>query len=243
MNTFEILKLSGLITSAKNLEALYKIEQEIGSYDHPQIYRDLGTSYFILGNKNLVKEKLIQGAKYGLKFPCEVYNSNFVDSIGQCFMLLLTQYPVCNSNSTYKATMLAYLFLSRCIEMYPREAQDSYRSRGLLYEDQHLPYTTQLVIKENSNFGAMSEPLIISDYYFAAKATGSPHQNCLSWADRVHKSLGDISIGGKDADDYLLQEIALLGEHRHFKLYKKIEEQFIANTLNLTTNELQSILN
>ena len=241
VNILELIQLSELIKNTTNLETLNKIAVRLGDYKHPLIYRDLGTSYFIKGDRTSARKYLIKGAEYGLKYPCIEYDNQFVDAIGQCLYIILTEFPVDNNNVTYKATLLSYLFLSRCIELYPREAQDSYRSRAILFKNHKIPNIIQMILIENLGGSVLIEPFIISDYFFSAKAKNSPYQNCIALASKIHQNLEDISIAGKDADEYSLNEIAEIGERRHLKLYKKIEQQFISNQLSLTSTELEKL--
>ena len=71
--------------------------------------------------------------------------------------------------------------------------------------------------------------------------SGSPHQNALQSARRIHQNLDDITIGGKDADEYSLLEISEFGEKRHLRLFKKLEEKFKTGMFNLTIDDLKNI--
>lgn len=240
-NVFEILSLSDIIQNATNLQTLQSIYKKKCDYNHPQINYVFGVSFFLLGDKQTAKKCFLKGASYGINFPCELYNHTFIDSIGQCFSLLVTQYPIGDIKCTNKGFVLGYLYLSRCIELLPREAQDSYKTRANLFKHNKNPMIVQNFIFENLGYGFLIEPFIISDYFFSSQATNSPYQNCLQNAKIMHQNLDDITINSKDADEYSLYEMAEIGEQRHNLLYKIIEQKHKDGELNMTINELQKI--
>ena len=241
MNIHEILALSEIIHNCSDIRTLTHIFNQKGDYDNPQISYDFGVAFFIKGDKVNAKKALIKGASFGLKFPCIYYDTPFIDAIGQCFMLLLTQYPLNNSGKVVAASSLAYIYLSRCIEQSGREAHDSLRSRALLFKDHENSMVCQRIIMDNLGMGVLVDPFIISDFYFASQASGSPHQNALQSAKRIHQNLEDITIGGKDADDYTLLEMAEFGEKRHFLLFKQLEEKFKAGSFNISFDDLKNL--
>lgn len=237
----EILALTDIIQNCSNLATLVHVYNQKGDYDNPQISCAFGISFLIHGDKSRAKKALIKGASFGIKFPCNYYNNIFIDAIGQCFMLLVTQFPSQSNNITISANSLAYVYLSRCIEQSGKEAHDSYRSRALLFKDNENPMIVQNIIMNNLGLGVLVEPFIISDFYFASQASGSPHQNALQSAKRIHQGLEDMTIGGKDADDYSLSEMAEFGESRHYVLFKALESKYKKGDLNITLEELQKL--
>ena len=242
MDLHEILALMDLIHNCSDLATLTHIFNQKGNYDNPQISYDFGVAFLIKGDKVNAKKALIKGASFGLKYPCLFYDTPFIDAVGQCLMLLLTQYPLNNSEKVISASSLSYIYLSRCIEQTGREAHDSLRSRALLFKDHENPMVCQSIIMDNIGLGILVEPFIISDFYFASQASGSPHQDLLQSARRIHQNLDDITIGGKDADDYSLLEISEFGEKRHFRLFNKLEEKYKAGMFNLTLEDLKNII-
>ena len=241
INLPEILALSEIIHGCSDLKTLTHVFSQKGDYANPQISYDFGVAFLIKGDKVNAKKALIKGASFGLKFPCAYYDTLFINAIGQCFMLLLTQYPLYYSGKVILASSLSYIYLSKCIEQNVREAHDSLRSRALLFKDHENPMVWQSIIMENIGMGVLVEPFIISDFYFASQASGSPHKNALQSARIIHQNLDDITIGGKDADDYSLLEMAEFGEKRHFLLFKNLEEKFKAGSFNLTIEDLNNI--
>ena len=237
-NLLEVVSLSQLIHKCEDLSMLNYAYNQYGDYNHPQICYDFGTEFLIKGDKNKAQEVLFKGAKYGTKFPCAIYGNALIDSVGQCMALLMTQFPNGERKYSLKVTALAYIYLSRCIELHPNDAQDSYRTRALLFANHQGGFQVQTLIMDNVGMGVMPEPFIISDFYFASQIVNSPYRNALQSAQRIHHSLGDTTIGGKDADEYTLEEMAEFGSKRHQMLFKKLEEKYKSGTFDLAAEEL-----
>ena len=241
MNIPEIIALNAQIQSCSDLASLTLRYNQFGDYNNPQINYAFGVAFFIHGDKSRAKKALVKGAGFGLKYPCAFYDHPFIDAVGQCFALLVTQFPLSYASKATSATSLAYVYLSRCIEQSGRKAYDSYRSRALLFKDNENPMVGQGMIMSNLGMGVLIDPFIISDFYFASQASGSPHKNALQDAIGIHQELEDITIGGKDADDYSLSEMAEFGEKRHYILFKTLEEKHKKGELNMTVDDLQKL--
>ena len=233
MNIPEIYALADAIMGYSDLAALTNFYNKKGDYNNPQVSFAFAVAFLNLGDKTIAKKALTKGASFGFKYPCVLYNDSFIDAVGQCFMLLVTKYSL-SLDKAISATSLAYIYLSRCIEIGGIDAYDSYRSRALLFKDNENPMAGQNLIMANLGFGVLVEPFIISDFYFASQSTESPHQYALQSARRIHQGLEDMTIGGKDADDYSLSEMADFGAKRHYVLFKKLEEKYKKGELNMT---------
>lgn len=233
----EIIELSKLINKIENLEMLDEVYNQLNDYEHPQIFYDFGMSYFVLGNKERAKWFLKQGAEFGGTFNPTFYDDFFSNAVGQCFAVLLQEYRFHDFRLGIKATALAYAYLSKCIELYNREVQDSYRTRGMLFEQYRDPTVVVYFIINNVGIGKNSEPYIIADYFFASQATGSPYPDLLNSARKIHEGLGDMMIGGKEANQYTLREMSEFGEGRHLQLFKTIEPKFKRGEFHLTATE------
>lgn len=242
INLPEILALSEVIHKCSDLRTLMHVYDKKGDYPNPQISLDFAFEFYSKGDKATAKQAWVKGASFGLKYPCPYYDTPFIDAVGQCFMLLLTQFPTVYLNPKVKsATSLGYIYLSRCIELCNKQTFDSYRSRALLIKNHTSAIVWQGIIMENLGMGALVDPLIISDFYFASQVPGNPHQDALQSAKRIHQKLEDISIGGKDADEYSLQEMAEVGEIRHNILFKGLEKKYQAGEFNLNIDDLMNL--
>jgi len=224
-NITQILATSDAIHKINDLNTLCLFYEQIKNYNHPQIYYDFGTAFLNFDQDDLAKDALMKGATFGLKFPSVFYSNAFIDSVGQCLGILLIKFSTNNNKVNIKLTSLAYVYLSRCIELHYREAQDSYRTRGLLFNAHMNQMIIRHIIQDNLGADAFIEPFVISDFFFAATATDSPLTQFLTSAQSIHSSLQDLTVGGKDANRYSLKELAELGEARHSRLFKAIEEK------------------
>jgi hypothetical protein len=237
-NLNEIIELTTKIQQSKDAFSLNALYKNYGNYNHPQIQFTFGISYLIQKDYEKARMCLIAGAKYGVKFPCSVYDDIMVDAVGECFSHLLVNFNNVDVDAGAKALGLAYVYISRCIELYPHRVYDSYRSRGLLFSILGTP--AQYFVMDNAGIGVLVEPFIISDFYYAGTIEGSPHDEKFEEAARIHDSLDDISIAGKDADEYSLIEMTELGEKRHLALFKTVERKYKEGKYNMTIEELNS---
>jgi hypothetical protein len=239
-NTFEILTYyNQIVANIDNYNELQKLYSKISNYNHPQI--NYGFGFGFLNFKDMINAKttLINGVKYGLKYPCPLYDTLYIDAVAQCIYLLLADFSIDN-NIAIKLTSLAYVYLSNCIENYSEDCFDSYKTRAMLLNENDM--ITNSIIMDNVGLGKLKEPYIISDFYFASQISGSPHHSALNSARKIHQWLEDISVGGKDADEYTLQEMADFGKKRHLLLYITLANKYKAGKFDITLEELTNAI-
>lgn len=240
-NQEEIIFISQKIRSAPDLTSLQQLYNSYRSYPHPQIKSDFGISFLIKNEKILARNALLEGAYYGIEYPCAVYYTPFVDSVGQCFYHLLTQFNINNEKIGKTATELCYLYLSQCINLFPREPQDSYRSRALLFRKPEIMHS--YIIYMLNTYAETKAPrgvYPLSDFYYSSQATGSPYKDAINFANEIHTNLDDAEVGDKEADDYSLRELAEIGELLHKTMFNKIEVLYKKNKLNISKSDLES---
>jgi hypothetical protein len=235
---FQLIAIGEKIREARNIGELINTYRKYGNIDHPMLHYDFGRSFAILGDQAAAKDPILKGASHGLSYPCQYYETLHIDAIGQCLSDLVIRYPIKDDSVARKVSCLSYVYLSKCISRYRREAHDSYRTRALLFKDHEDPLIMQYVTMEVMGMGIITDPFIISDFYFASKATDSPYSKYYAKAETLHEQLGDLSIAGKDADEYSLEEMALIGEKRHYILFKELEKRYINGEFDLTIKEL-----
>ncbi|HKO79386.1 MAG TPA: hypothetical protein VJU78_03285 [Chitinophagaceae bacterium] len=238
----EVIAVNEMISNSTDLESLLKLQSKYGHLNHPQIAYDFGRALSIKGDKSKAKELLLEGASYGLRHPCILYDSPLIDSIGQCMFDLVTEYPIRDISIARNVTTLSYIYLSRCITLYHREAHDSYRSRAMLFKFHKYPMLPNSIIAEFMGLSVLIDPFIISDFYYAAHATNSPfRQSGIKQAIEAHAWLEDISVGGRSANKYSLLEMVELGENRHLKLFEILESEYMKGKFDVTTEELSQL--
>ncbi len=204
---------------------------------------DSGNEELKRGEMEIAKSFFLHGSAFGLTSKMSCYNSpRDLVCIGDCLTMLITKYTL-NDNARdiiTKATALAYIYLSRVIEKKPNFTQYAYVYRANLFQN----HKNQEVVRDLiSNFSLTSfvEPFIISDYYMAASDKKSVFVDLLSEAKYLHEYLEDITVAGKDADEYSLEDMAKIGEGRHVLLFKILEQKYKNGDYDITMQELESI--
>jgi hypothetical protein len=215
MNLFNI---QDEIHSCHDNQTLSRLISKYGSSNNPDTLYHLGVRCFLQDKKEDAFNILKKGASYGLKVPNEYLDSIFSDSIGQCFFHI--------SNTLKKGTekdfVYAYFYLSNCTRL-SKDSYDSFKSRAILINENPL-YSTRL-ISDYLGLSAIKDPLVIADYYYAGQGfDDNPREksNCRNRAQSMHQRLEDLTVAGRDADEYSLAEMALVGEARHNAIYTKL---------------------
>jgi hypothetical protein len=228
MTNIELIEFYNSVNKCTDVYSLNNFYDKVKYLNHPRVFHVIGVKYFNFGDKTKAKELLIKGAKFGIKYPSEYFNKPDIDSIGQCLALLSTQFYLSDQDIFYKANCLAYIYLSRAIQLNENLAYDSLRTRATLLKDNKNPNSIFLMIYDNLQQSTLKEPFIISDFYLASLIERNPNRNNdLKSAIGLHKYLEDISIAGKDADEYTLNDLSEIGKYRHEKLYKSMSAKFL----------------
>lgn len=212
----------------------------------PGIYARFGLEAMTHGDIEVAKAFFIIGSALRLTAKAKDYSSSELENIGRCLAMLMTQFRLSDNahDIIFKATILAYIYLSHSIEnnkIKSSSPQYAYMLRGLLFMDHKNQSVIQDIITELS-IGQLVEPYIISDCYMAASDKKSVFTELLSKAEYLHEDLEDITIAGKDANEYTLEEIAKIGEGRHLLLFKILEKKYKNGDYDITAQELESIL-
>jgi len=243
MTNSEINAFYQSIQNCTNLQSLNEYYEQMKNTNHPAIFHNFGVKFLIYGDKAKAKNILIKGATFGIKYPCKYYDNLHIDAVGQCFTLLVTQFRCYEHNICINATALGYIYLSRCLELYGHDAYDSHRSRAILFLDNEDKMAADSIICDNVGIGILVDPFIISDFYFASQDEYNPNREIdLTSARNEHANLEDITISGKDANEYSLSEISALGERRHFNLFKALEKKYINGEINLNLEDLNEFI-
>jgi hypothetical protein len=122
----------------------------------------------------------------------------------------------------------------------PDTAHDSYELRARLLK-QYVDFATTLVSKYLSSF-FIPNILFISDHYLASQAyyrrgIETSAQYSYKSAHLLHYQLEDISVAGRDADQYELEEIAAIGKQRNSDLFKTMLPLGISGKYNVGDKE------
>ena len=123
------------------------------------------------------------------------------------------------------------------------KAVDSYFNRGLLNSnnDKALIEITHKYL----NIGLHNQVMAISDFYKASigyRKNGYKEDanNALQNAIIKHEWLEDISVSGKDADEYTIENIAKIGSQRNDILSSALIDEFKSKNIQVTSAQLQN---
>lgn len=233
------------IQASQSVSEVRQNIQIFGGIDHPTIQYTLGVACLMFGMNSEAQRHYLLGAKHGLVPGSVYYESPHADSIGQSLTHLLTQFNLRHNNTVEKATALAYLHLSKCISKYGPSAYDSHRTRAILIKDHESPHAVDAFVMAHF-MGQLKEVLMLTDFFKSAqgfvKVNPSVARDNISSATALHHSLDDMSIAGRDADEYSLPELAEIGSQRHELAFRKLEAEFLQGALTVTETELKGIL-
>lgn len=208
----------------------------------PGVYARLGKIMTNNGETEAAKVLYMLGAGLGLTSKSNYYATQEAKNLGFCLTVLLTQYSLNEfaGDVVFKATALAYLYLSNSINQQSNSVQHSLAMRAVLFEEHKQQSIVQMLIQE-LGVGQLVEPYIISDCFRAASAEGPIYDDLILKAKSLHQELDSITIAGKDADEYTLADISKIGEERHFLLYNILEPRYLHGDYDTSEEELSSI--
>lgn len=235
------MMISEILRRIKSSTELFNQSEQIIKFNHPHLFYALGEKLLILNHNDQAKVELLKSAYYGLKHPSNLFNHLYINSIGSSMCYLVCYYK-CNKDDlshkiAYKLMKLAYLYLSRCIELYPDMAHDSYYNRGMLFQKiSYHNYNTLCL--ETFKGSVLKEIFLVSDFYNSARIDGSRIDGDFSLAENAHANLGSVTIQGRDADNYRLEDLVNIGNERHKSLYESVKNQYTKSLLDISPTEL-----
>jgi len=232
-----------IIGQCKDLKSLKIIYGQKSDFTHPQIYCQFGISFLALGDRIHAKRALFKGGRYGLSADLSLYNQEFINYVGQCLFLLITEFKYFDIEALYKLTALSYVYLSKAITQAPGKLFDAYKARALLFNNHPFSVIVQALISEEATLDGLIEPYIISDLLTAHKAPRSLHLDAYQTAIFIHRRIKDTTIDGIPAWKYTMEELVELGDARQLKLFKNLETQFKAGTFDVTLEEYKAAIN
>jgi hypothetical protein len=235
LTNLEVVSIVNRIQTCTNLTALMLPYQDFKDSGHPSIYHALGVRFLILKDKEKAKEMFIKGSLFGTEFPSIYYDSLFIDSIGQCLTYLMTHYNINNCRKVVSITALAYVYLSRCIELYPLQAYDSYRTRAILLKDHERKRDIENLFEDIFKLNVNYEALYISDFYLASTINNDPED--LNIAIKNYQFVVDNVWIFKSS----LESTIELGKNQHLIAYKKLETAYKNKKISFTINDLLEI--
>ena len=251
---FRVLDNFVKIHSCSTIDELLLLRKELSDSKAPVIFLNLGIAFLHKEDKENAKESFLSGIKLGSSFPNEFFDDIEIDSIGQCFAMLLIHYVIEKINydnfinNAIKITALAYIYLSRCIELIPKKAYDSYRTRALLFKDHNYYVIVNKLFSQNFEYPILLEPFILSDFYMCSSLEGTEHNDDIKYAKEALDDLYDLSdvvgkINDKNLEEFSLQEMVNYGRQRHHVFYNILKSRYEEGAFNISFNEISATFN
>jgi hypothetical protein len=235
-----------LITFTNRLSGLYAAEEikdlvkDYRYLNHPYVYQAAGQACLAYKHYGDAIPLFESAIKCGLIVPDGSPDGLFFDPVGSSISKILTQYRYSqDSDIIDKLIKLGYCYLSTAIEL-SQVAFESLSSRAEL-ATLHAFHTSIVPA------GHLREVLAISDYVNAAQqfedsGYRQEGQEKRSYALKIHNDLEDISILGKDADEYNIREVAKIGDERHTVYFNQLRNEFINNSFQLSNEEFEKFI-
>lgn len=216
--------------SAASLEALGAVRGKYIAVAHPYVHYSLGSQYLYLGKMDNAFYHLLQASSIGVRNKRAYWDTIFADSIGSSIAQLFSRELIARipgDLDTFHLFISGYMFLSSSIGLYGNKAYESLANRArMIMSCQHGADITAFL-----TYGGLREVLAISDHY--RSSLGYEEQGMMDFAvnerenaKTIHQWLEDISVNGRDADDYQTEELVAIGQQRHDAIVDKIKPQF-----------------
>lgn len=228
--------------SCNSYAVLVNIVEENESLNNPYLYQ-AAAQWCLL--KNLYKEALPYFKKailYGCEFPNKIWNTQMADSVGSSISWILTSYQTdFTEKPITNLFIMGYCYLTNCINLLGDSAFESLSNRASLMMD-----ISRAIIPESIPMFHLPQVYAISDIYKSSLGLNqhgytNEAQEKLTYAISIHEWLEDISVAGKDADEYTIQEIVEIGTARHQYLFDLFKKKLLNNEYRINKKELNQI--
>ena len=226
----------------------YDIEilvDEFKSINNPYFYQAAAQTCLSLNDYSNALPLFKKAISYGLNFSYKYWDDQVTtDAIGSSISKILTLFIVGNTGKAAENLYaLGYCYLSKCIQQLGVSAFESYEARANL-----VNYTHPVIKNSIMPLFAISEVYAISDYFYSGAGLSRHGYSSEAYknnnkANEIHDWLEDITVAGKDADKYSLEEIVEIGKKRHDKLFSTLQKDFKNNKYSISGSELNKIFN
>jgi len=240
----KIISFSQKLYTCRDSYDIEELVDEFKSLDNPYVYQAAAQTCLSLNEYDDALPLFKKAITYGLNFPNKYWGTQMSDALGSSMSKILTLFKIGHSGKSIENLyVLGYCYLSNCIEQLGENAFESYQERANL-----VNYTPQSIKNEIMPMGALFQVYAISDYYFSGQGFrnnghSSESYKIINTATELHDYLEDISVAGKDADEYSLEEIVEIGKKRHEQLFNSLEKDLKKNKYSINGSELNKIFN
>jgi|TARA_Y100000310_G_C20680319_1_gene815531 hypothetical protein len=230
--------------SCNSYSKLLNLIDQYENMDNPYLYQSSGQWCLVKNYSNEAIPLFSKAIQYGINFPNKFWGTQMADSIGSAISKILTSYSTdYTKKPIINLFIQGYCYLSNCIDILNLNAFESLENRADL-----LIYSSNEITCEIVPMGVLPQVYTITDLYKSAQGLNKNGYSVearekLNAATNLHGWLEDISVAGRDADEYSLEEIVKIGEKRHSNLFESFRRKLLNNEFKLTTNDLNQITN
>lgn len=216
--------------NTNSIPALLGINQELSQMGllnvHPHVLYYIAFMLWQHGLHSEARSNFLNVISLEIELDYQNYGTIYSDSIGISISFLMDKYKDKFQKNTADLFQMGYSYLSKHIEIGGIEMCDSYKYRAYL-SDNYSNHASHFALQRLNRTTFVSTPLTISDYFYSCKGYLSNNLNdqvkeSMERAKYLHGFLEDITINGKDADEYSLAEITAIGGERNDEITKSI---------------------
>jgi hypothetical protein len=244
-----ISSLNEKVYRVDNASELEDIKKEYSTYDHPYPKYFLGSAYGAFGKDKEALYLYISAAGPWLKVPNEFWSSAQADTIGGSIARIIMYYDLSEASDKFKKSLyaLGFAYLSKSVEILRGEKgknmMDSLFHRGSI-SGQNEHHFDEL-IQNYLGYGYLSQVMSLSDFYLShleyVRDGNKEHaKDAFDNAERMVDWLGQISVGGKPANEYTYEELTKVGVRRNDSMYENMKADILDGKYNLECEEFRS---
>ena len=233
------------LSSCRGINDYIQLAKKYDQYENPYPFYYLASMTSNLGYEKDALNFYLKAISFGLEYPNKFWNTQLSDSIGSSVTHVIDKYKFDESIFELKKNLciLGYAYLSNCINIMGMNAVDSYFNRGLLISKKDKAIVE--ITHQYLNVAVLNQVMAISDFYNSSmgyKQLGHIEEakNAFQNAIINHEWLEDISVNGKDADEYNIEEIAEIGRQRSNLLSAALIDELKSSRVHITLAQIQN---
>jgi hypothetical protein len=240
----QIMRYTRQLYSCNSYTFFLDIVKENENMDNPYVYQAAGQWCI---QHNYYEEALPYFKKailYGCEFPNKIWNTQMADAVGSSIAMVLTLYRTDYDERTLtNLFIMGYCYLTNCINLLGVQAYESLSNRAsLLIDTSNAMHSADMPMFNIPHVYAISD-IYKSSIGLVGVGFESEARDKLSYVADLHEWLEDITVAGRSADEYTIQELVEIGEDRHRYLFEKFEKKLLNNEYLINEMELDQILN
>jgi len=214
------------------------------TFNHPCLYYASGHLCCFMDAPEISLKLLRKAISFGTILPNDYWDTQSSDCIGSSVVDLFTYFKIQQNETATKLIILGYSYLSNCIEIIGNNAFESFENRGRLFDMSGK--STYIISDALHTLSQIKIVYSIPDYLDASHGYMThgfynAANNVYKRASYLHEYLEDITVAGKSANIYSLEEIAEIGRQRHKELYLSFKKDVVNSKYNISKHELDNL--